>query len=58
MKRLGGFWLLAASALILMPRRLRDLGYSAIASMRNRIAGTRQNACPIIGEPWSARFLP
>jgi predicted DCC family thiol-disulfide oxidoreductase YuxK len=58
MKRLGGFWLLAAGALMLMPRRLRDLGYSAIASVRNRIAGTRQNACPIIGEPWSARFLP
>jgi len=58
MKRLGGFWFLAAGALTLIPRRLRDLGYNAVSSMRNRIAGTRQNLCPIVGEPWSARFLP
>jgi predicted DCC family thiol-disulfide oxidoreductase YuxK len=57
MKRLGGFWLVASVALMLMPRRLRDLGYSFVASVRNRIAGTRHNLCPIIGEPWSARFL-
>ena len=58
MRRLGGFWVLAAGALILIPRGLRDLGYSIVASVRNRIAGTRQNVCPIVGEQWSARFLP
>lgn len=50
--------MVAAGALMLMPRGLRDLGYRAVASVRNRIAGTRQNVCPIVGEPWSARFLP
>jgi len=58
MKRLGGFWFLGAGALMLIPRCLRDLGYSAVASVRKRIAGSRQNVCPIVAGPWSARFLP
>lgn len=58
MKRLGGFWVLAAGALMLVPRPLRDIGYRAVAAVCNRIAGTRQNLCPIVGEPWRARFLP
>lgn len=58
MKRLGGLWVLAAGALILIPRCLRDLGYRVIASVRNRIAGTRRKVCPNLGQPWNTRFLP
>jgi predicted DCC family thiol-disulfide oxidoreductase YuxK len=58
MKRLGGLWFVAAGFLSLLPRSLRDSGYVAVASVRTKIAGTSQNVCPIVGEPWDARFLP
>lgn len=58
MRRLGGLWFLLAAALRLIPRSLRDLGYDAVASVRTKIAGARPNVCPIVGEPWRARFLP
>jgi len=57
MKRLGGLWCVAAMLLTLVPRRLRDLGYIAVASIRKRIFGTSESICPIVGEPWRARFL-
>jgi predicted DCC family thiol-disulfide oxidoreductase YuxK len=58
MKRLGGLWFVAATLLGLLPRGLRDLGYRAVASARAMIAGSRSDLCPIVGEPWRARFLP
>jgi predicted DCC family thiol-disulfide oxidoreductase YuxK len=57
MKRLGGLWCVAGMLLTLVPRRLRDLGYIAVASMRKRIFGPSESICPIVGEPWRARFL-
>jgi len=57
MKRLGGLWCVAAMLLTLVPRRLRDAGYIAVASMRKRIFGTSEGICPIVGELWRARFL-
>jgi len=57
MKRLGGLWCVAAMLLTLVPRRLRDAGYIAVASMRKKIFGASEGICPIVGEPWRARFL-
>jgi predicted DCC family thiol-disulfide oxidoreductase YuxK len=58
MKRLGGLWFAIAGLLSLVPKSLRDLGYNAVARARTQIAGTRKDLCPIVREPWSARFLP
>jgi len=57
MKRLGGLWFVIAMLLTLVPRRLRDLSYIAVASLRKRIFGASEGICPIVGEPWRARFL-
>ncbi len=58
MKRLGGLWFLIAMLLSLIPRALRDAGYMVIAVMRKRVFGASDGVCPILGEPWRARFLP
>lgn len=58
MKRLGGLWFVIAMLFSLIPRALRDTGYMVVASLRKRIFGTSESICPIVGEPWRARFLP
>ena len=58
MKKLGGLWFVAAMSLSLIPSALRDAGYRVVASVRKKIFGASENICPIVGEPWRARFLP
>jgi predicted DCC family thiol-disulfide oxidoreductase YuxK len=57
MKRLGGLWFIVAIFLTLVPRRLRDLSYIAVASLRKKIFGGSEGICPIVRDPWRARFL-
>ncbi len=56
MKRLGGVWFLAAGLLGLVPRTLRDFGYTAVASMRKALFGTTQDLCPLVPPQWRSRF--
>jgi predicted DCC family thiol-disulfide oxidoreductase YuxK len=56
LRRLGGFWGLAASALWLVPRPLRDLGYTWIASKRYAIFGKKET-CRLPTATERARFL-
>lgn len=55
--RLGGGWRLAAAALWLIPRPLRDLGYRLVAALRYRLFGRRET-CRVPTEADAARLLP
>jgi len=56
LRHLGGFRSFVAGALWLVPRPLRDLGYRAVASVRKRIFGTKDDLCPIVPAKWRGRF--
>lgn len=43
LNQLGGIWKLASWLLWLIPRPLRDLGYSAVAAARYRVFGRRES---------------
>jgi len=55
--RLGGVWRLIGSALRLVPRPLRDAGYSLVARHRYRIFGKKET-CRMPTAAERARFLP
>ncbi|HET6326854.1 MAG TPA: DCC1-like thiol-disulfide oxidoreductase family protein [Planctomycetaceae bacterium] len=55
--RLGGFWLLLGTVLRLVPRPLRDAGYSVVARHRYRIFGKKET-CRMPTPSERARFLP
>jgi predicted DCC family thiol-disulfide oxidoreductase YuxK len=48
MKRLGGIWFLFASLLSFFPRALRDLGYTAVASLRKTMFGETKEMFPLV----------
>jgi predicted DCC family thiol-disulfide oxidoreductase YuxK len=54
--RLGGIWRMASMALLLVPRRLRDAAYDAVAGIRRRLAAARKDACPLLPAELRARF--
>lgn len=54
--RLGGFWRLLAGIGRLVPRPLRDAGYSAFARIR-RVFGRTDQACPMLPASLRARVL-
>jgi predicted DCC family thiol-disulfide oxidoreductase YuxK len=55
--RLGGVWRVMGTALRLVPRPLRDAGYSLVARYRYRIFGKKET-CRIPTPAERARFLP
>jgi len=56
MRRLGGWWRLAAELGRFVPRPLRDLAYSCVAAVRKRVFGTKTEACPLLPRHLRARF--
>ncbi|HEV8001872.1 MAG TPA: DCC1-like thiol-disulfide oxidoreductase family protein [Planctomycetaceae bacterium] len=54
---LGGVWALCGTALGLVPRPLRDVGYSFVARNRYRIFGKKET-CRMPTAAERARFLP
>ncbi len=56
LRALGGIWPLAALALRLIPRPIRDWGYDLLARHRYRIFG-RFESCPLPSPETRARFL-
>jgi predicted DCC family thiol-disulfide oxidoreductase YuxK len=56
LERLGGPWGWVGSALGLMPRGIRDLGYDGIASVRYRLFRRPTDACPVTPPELRARF--
>lgn len=57
-RRLGGIWRILATPALIVPRPLRDLVYSAIASLRHRLFKSPENACPIVPRDLRSRFEP
>ena len=55
---LGGIWRPLAAVLRIVPRPLADWFYDRVASVRKRIFGTTEEACPRVPAEWSRRFLP
>lgn len=55
--RLGGFWGLLGNVLRVVPRPLRDAGYSFVARHRYRIFGKKET-CRMPTPSERARFLP
>jgi len=57
LERLDGRWKLAARALSIIPRPVRDAGYRIVASSR-RILGRPELTCPVLPSELRSRFLP
>jgi predicted DCC family thiol-disulfide oxidoreductase YuxK len=56
LERLDGPWKLAARALAIIPRPVRDAGYRIVASSR-RILGRPERTCPVLPRELRSRFL-
>jgi predicted DCC family thiol-disulfide oxidoreductase YuxK len=48
LRRCGGFWRVLGEALRLIPRPVRDLCYSGVASFRYRVFGHAADVCPVL----------
>lgn len=57
LRSLGGFWRLAAALFWVVPRPIRDLGYSWIANNRYAIFGKKET-CRLPTAEERSRFLP
>jgi predicted DCC family thiol-disulfide oxidoreductase YuxK len=57
-RRLGGVFGVLAALGSLVPRRLADALYDAIARVRYRLFARPDAACPLLPPPLRARFLP
>jgi predicted DCC family thiol-disulfide oxidoreductase YuxK len=56
LRQIGGPWPLVASALRIVPKRLRDWGYKIVASNRYRIFG-RSESCLLPDAKYRDQFL-
>lgn len=56
LERLGGVWRVAAVFGRLVPARLRDAAYDAVARVRYRLFGRKDDACPFIPAALRGRF--
>jgi predicted DCC family thiol-disulfide oxidoreductase YuxK len=56
--RLGGGWRWLAALSSIVPRALRDPVYNAVARIRYRIFGRKDDLCPIVPPEVRDRFLP
>jgi predicted DCC family thiol-disulfide oxidoreductase YuxK len=57
LRQLGGFWRIAAALIWLVPRPIRDLGYSWVANNRYAIFGKKET-CRLPTAAERSRFLP
>lgn len=56
--RLGGAWRVMGAGLALVPLKIGDLGYEAVAKVRHRIFAAPAAACPLLPPTLRARMLP
>ena len=56
LERIGGPWRLLAGLLGLVPRRIRDAAYDAVARARHRLFRRPLDACPVTPPALRARF--
>lgn len=55
--RLGGLWRALATIAGILPARLLDAAYDAVARARHRLAAKPKDACPLLPHHLRARFL-
>lgn len=55
---LGGVWRWLAAAARLIPRRLRDAAYDAVARVRHKLFPTPPDYCPAVPPHLRSRFYP
>jgi len=58
LKRLGGLWSIIARMMILIPKSVRDLGYSSIGKIRRKILRTPKSICPVATTNQMNKFIP
>jgi predicted DCC family thiol-disulfide oxidoreductase YuxK len=58
LQRLGGKWKILALVVAVIPRPLGDVFYNAIARIRYRVFGRRDDLCPVVPHHLRARFDP
>jgi predicted DCC family thiol-disulfide oxidoreductase YuxK len=56
LEQLGGFWRVLAKIGRIVPRVVLDAAYDAVAKVRYRVFGTKDDACPVIPAPLRSRF--
>lgn len=57
LRKLGGWWAIAARMLSWVPRPVRDFFYDRIAAIRHRIFPRRDDVCPVVPAELAARFV-
>jgi predicted DCC family thiol-disulfide oxidoreductase YuxK len=57
LRRLGGLWRVAAAAIGLVPRPLRDGLYDGVARVRYRLFGRAAETCPVLPPDLRSRFV-
>ncbi|HEV8198984.1 MAG TPA: DCC1-like thiol-disulfide oxidoreductase family protein [Candidatus Polarisedimenticolia bacterium] len=55
---LGGYWRVLAGVSGVLPVRLADAAYDAVARVRHRLFRRPEEACPLVPEDLRGRFLP
>ena len=58
LRGLGGSWAVMAGLAQVFPRFVRDFVYGAVAKLRYRIFGRREDACPLVPPELRKRFQP
>jgi predicted DCC family thiol-disulfide oxidoreductase YuxK len=58
LRRVGGGWAMLGDLLAIVPRAIRDAAYDAVAAMRYRIFGRKQDLCPVMRADQRERFDP
>jgi predicted DCC family thiol-disulfide oxidoreductase YuxK len=58
LRRLGGAWSALATLLGVLPTRLLDTGYRAVARLRRKLWPAPAAECPVVPAGLRSRFLP
>ena len=58
LRRLGGWWRVLASFLVVLPRPIRDRLYDGVAAIRHRLFRRPNAACPLLPASLRVRFDP
>jgi predicted DCC family thiol-disulfide oxidoreductase YuxK len=58
LRLVGGTWAALGAVGRLLPRRLADWLYDALARVRHRLFGRPSESCPVPPGPLRSRFLP
>ncbi|MGC1383355.1 MAG: DCC1-like thiol-disulfide oxidoreductase family protein [Candidatus Acidiferrales bacterium] len=58
LRRIGGGWRALGNIVAIVPRPIRDAAYNAVAAVRYRIFGRKDDLCPVMTPDQRRRFDP